>query len=232
MGRPLFQLDPRLQLCADFVRPGTKLADIGTDHAYLPVWLKKQEKITSAVAADIHTGPLEKAKENILRYQAQNVTARLSDGLSQILPQEADDIVIAGMGGELIARILSQALWVREGDRHLILQPMTCAQELREYLRENGFALLREEAVESRAHVYTVMLAVYCPQKAGNDDLYPYIGALQPNTAAARRYMAKQIQSLRRRGQGLKTKNPEKSERLLQTADRLEAVAKEREDLL
>lgn len=232
MGRPLFQLDPRLQLCADFVRPGTKLADIGTDHAYLPVWLKKQEKIASAVAADIHTGPLEKAKENILRYQAENVTARLSDGLSQILPQEADDIVIAGMGGELIARILSQALWVREGDRHLILQPMTCAQELREYLRENGFALLREEAVESRAHVYTVMLAVYCPQKAGNGDLYPYIGVLQPNTAAARRYMAKQIQSLRRRGQGLKTKNPEESARLLQTADRLEAVAKEREDLL
>ena len=106
--RPLFQLDARLQMCADFVPPGAVLADIGTDHAYLPVWLCKSGKIPKAIAADIGQGPLQSAGESIARYQAQDrIETRLSDGLAAFSPGEADTIVIAGMGGELIARILS-----------------------------------------------------------------------------------------------------------------------------
>lgn len=224
MSRPLFQLDPRLRLCADFVRPGARMADIGTDHAYLPVWLEKQGRIRSAVAADIRTGPLAKAEENLKRYQTQQITVRLSDGLEKVLPEEAEDIVIAGMGGELIVKILSAAPWVRQAGRRLILQPMTCAPELREYLLQNGFSVLREEAVEVRGHVYSVMLVCWQPEQIQPGELYPYIGRLHPDTAAACTYIQKQSAALRTRGEGLCEKSPEESKRLLQIADQLEQL--------
>ena len=94
MPRPLFTLEPRLQLCADWVRPGVKMADIGTDHGYLPIWLAKQGKISHGIAADIALAPLRAAQRNIGRYHAQGlVHARLSDGLAQVFPHEADDVV-------------------------------------------------------------------------------------------------------------------------------------------
>ncbi|WP_283607217.1 class I SAM-dependent methyltransferase [Faecalispora anaeroviscerum] len=224
MSRPLFQLDPRLQLCADFVRTGAKMADIGTDHAYLPVWLEKQGRIRSAVAVDVRTGPLRKAEENLKRYQTEKISVRLSDGLAKILPEEADDIVIAGMGGELIARILSEAPWVRREGKRLILQPMTCARELRDYLLQNGFSVLREEAVESRGHVYSVMLMCWQPAQTEVGELYPYIGILRPNTPAARTYIEKQGTALRVRGHGLSAKDPNEAQRLLRVADQLEQL--------
>lgn len=224
MSRPLFQLDARLQLCANFVRPGAKLVDIGTDHAYLPVWLEKQGLIRSAVAADIRSGPLANAEENLRRYETEHITVRMSNGLEAILPEEAEDIVIAGMGGELIAQILSQAPWVKQEERRLILQPMTCAPELREYLRNNGFVVLQEEAVESRSHVYSVMLVQWQKEPVITGEWYPYIGILQPNTPAAYRYIQKQVSSLRARGQGLKEKEPKESAQLLQIADQLEQL--------
>lgn len=224
MSRPLFQLDARLQLCANYVRQGTRMVDIGTDHAYLPVWLEKHGLIRSAVAADVRSGPLANAEENLRRYETEHISVRLSNGLEAILPEEAEDIVIAGMGGELIAQILSHAPWVKQEERRLILQPMTCAPELREYLRTNGFVVLREEAVESRGHVYSVMLLQWQQGRAVTGELYPYIGILQPNTPAACQYFKKQITSLRVRGQGLKEKEPEKSARLLQIADQLEQI--------
>ncbi|WP_085833634.1 class I SAM-dependent methyltransferase [Clostridium merdae] len=224
MSRPLFQLDARLQLCANFVRPGAKLVDIGTDHAYLPVWLEKQGLIRSAVAADIRSGPLANAEENLRRYETEHITVRMSNGLEAILPEEAEDIVIAGMGGELIAQILAQVPWVRQEERRLILQPMTCAPELREYLRNNGFVVLQEEAVESRSHVYSVMLVQWQKEPVVTGEWYPYIGILQPNTPAAYRYIQKQVSSLRARGQGLKEKEPKESAQLLQIADQLEQL--------
>lgn len=224
MSRPLFQLDARLQLCANFVRPGAKLVDIGTDHAYLPVWLEKQGLIRSAVAADIRSGPLANAEENLRRYETEHITVRMSNGLEAILPEEAEDIVIAGMGGELIAQILAQVPWVRQEERRLILQPMTCAPELREYLRNNGFVVLQEEVVESRSHVYSVMLVQWQKEPVVTGEWYPYIGILQPNTPAAYRYIQKQVSSLRARGQGLKEKEPKESAQLLQIADQLEQL--------
>ena len=122
--KTLFQLGSRLGLCAAMVRPGCRLADIGTDHGYLPVWLAKTGVIRSAVAADVREGPLQSARQNIERYGVEEqVTARLSDGLDLVSAQEADDIVIAGMGGELIARLVDRAAWLRDPQKHLILQP-------------------------------------------------------------------------------------------------------------
>ena len=139
MNRPMFRLDPRLELCASFVREGCRLADIGTDHAYLPVWLLKKEKISYAIAADIHLGPLRRAEKNIRKYHVEEkVSIRLSDGLETVFPIEVDDIVIAGMGGETIAKIIAEAPWLKDEKKHLILQPMTSAEDLRRYGMRNS----------------------------------------------------------------------------------------------
>ena len=109
------KLDERLSLCAQMVRDGAAVADIGTDHAYLPVYLVECGKIHKAIAADVREGPLENAKGNISKNGFdQQIKTVLSDGLEKISPDEADDIVIAGMGGELIIRIISAAAWLKD----------------------------------------------------------------------------------------------------------------------
>ena len=148
-----------------------------------------------AVAVDVCEGPLERARENVNRYgMTEKIRLSLSSGLTALGEEDADDIVIAGMGGELIAEIISKAPWVCNQKKHLILQPMTTANELRVWLRENGFALLREECVRSEGKVYSVMLAAYDPEKAEefqNQELYPYIGLLTGKSEAEQEYIQK-----------------------------------------
>lgn len=202
--RPLFQLDSRLQLCASMVRENVKLADIGTDHAYLPIWLARQERISKAIAADIHLGPLQKAASNVRRYHVEEiVSTRLSDGLNEIFSNEADDIVIAGMGGELIANILEKAPWLKNSEKHLILQPMTSAEELRRFLQQEGYTVLKEQAAVDGSHAYTVMLAVYDPQNVPKNELYPYIGLLSGDTEESKEYIRRQANSIEKRANGL-----------------------------
>ena len=201
------QLDNRLALCASFVRNGARLADIGTDHAYLPAALALKGSITSAVASDVRKGPLENAESNILRFGVQDIVRTvLSDGLDGISPEEADDIVIAGMGGELIIKIIDRAEWLRSNDKHLILQPMTRAEELRPYLLGSGFDIVNEKACIQGRKCYSVMLCVYdgvirdCPQSTA------YIGSLgtedSPEAAA---YIRSVKNKLMRKIRGLLT---------------------------
>ena len=118
----MIRLKPRLQTAADMVRIGSRVADIGTDHAYLPASLILSGKIPSAVAADLRKGPLENAEETVRNNHIEDrVQLRLSDGLKCVSPDEADDIVIAGMGGILISEILTAAEWVRNPRYKLIL---------------------------------------------------------------------------------------------------------------
>ena len=101
------QLSKRLQAVADLVTPGSRLADVGTDHGYVPIWLYEQGIIPSAIAMDLREGPLNRAKENIAVHDlSDGITVRLSDGLEKLLSGEADSIVIAGMGGMLVKKIL------------------------------------------------------------------------------------------------------------------------------
>ena len=156
--RPLFQLDPRLSLCASFVPAGAKLADIGTDHGYLPIWLAKTGRVIHAVAADLRPGPLERAKENVRKYQVEDIVElRLSDGLQAFLPEEADFIVIAGMGGETILSILEAAPWTNNARYTLLLQPMTKAEVLRPWLSEHGYSFLRERLVLENRTYFPIM---------------------------------------------------------------------------
>ena len=154
------ELTPRLQLLADWVPQGTRLADIGTDHGHLPVWLSLQGRIVSAVASDLRKGPMERAKENGRTYGAQNIDYRLGNGLGEISSEEVDVIVIAGMGGETICSILEEAPWTADGEHTLLLSPHTKAEELRRYLMEHGFEIRREALVYDRGTIYPVMEVV------------------------------------------------------------------------
>ena len=142
--------DERLRTVAELVRQGAVFADIGTDHAYLPVFLCETERITRAVAADIGEGPLAVAEEHIKAHGlSHRIRTHLADGLAGLENEGLTDVAICGMGGELIARILSEAAWVKRSGIQLCLQPMTHAEALRSYLLENGFAITEEEIVVS-----------------------------------------------------------------------------------
>lgn len=199
-----FSLGRRLALCASMVRDGAAFADVGTDHAYLPVFLAMRGRVRSAVASDVRPGPLRAAEKNVLRYGVSElVSVRLSDGLDGILPREADDVAVAGMGGELIAKIVGRAGWLRDPGKRLILQPMTSAPELRLFLAKEGFAILREEAVSEDGHVYTAILSAYDPGGVRTDELYPYAGGLDGSTEDGRLYLRRQALRLRKQARGM-----------------------------
>ena len=153
------ELTPRLQLLADWVPPGARLADVGTDHAYLPVWLRLHGRVVSAIACDLREGPLARARETGRTWGADGIDYRLGNGLAVVAPEESDTIVIAWLGGENIADILALAPWTADGRHTLLLQPQTRAEALRAFLAETGYAVRREALVEDRGILYPVMEA-------------------------------------------------------------------------
>lgn len=150
------ELTPRLQAIAQQIPQGAKLADIGTDHGYLPVWLLLNGRIETAVAADLREGPLNRAKETARQYgQGEKISFRLCDGLTGIAADEADTVVIAGMGGDTIAAILEAAPWTRQG-KLLFLQPMTGMPQLRRWLQAHNYAVLSEQIVREGKRLYSI----------------------------------------------------------------------------
>lgn len=204
-GRSCVSLGSRLLLCASMVRPFSKVADIGTDHAYLPIYLVQNGIICSAIAADVREKPLKTADTNIEHFVGRNkIITRLSNGLEGILPTEADDIIIAGMGGKNIINIIENAPWVKDKKKHLILQPMTSEPELRVFLSNEGFSVIKEKAAEEDRHIYTAMLVSFNPQNTAKGELFPYIGAIKPDTHENREYISKQLHRLKKRSEGLR----------------------------
>lgn len=152
------KLTPRLQCLADQVPKGAKLADIGTDHAYLPIYLLQQDRINHALACDLRVGPLDSARNNAIDAGlCERVTLRLAAGLRKVAPEECDTITIAGMGGETIVQILQEAIWTARGDHLILLQPMTMLPQLRQYLLANGYYILREIICTEGRRRYIVM---------------------------------------------------------------------------
>ena len=150
------ELTPRLQAIAQQIPQGARLADIGTDHGYLPVWLLLHGRIEAAIAADLREGPLDRAKETARQYEQLNkISFRLCDGLTGIAADEVDTVAIAGMGGETIAAILEAAPWTRQG-KLLLLQPMTGAPQLRQWLQSHGYAISNEWIVREGKRLYSI----------------------------------------------------------------------------
>ena len=165
------KINDRLLTAIPFVRKGKRFADIGTDHAYLPIYLITQGVISTAIAADINKGPLEKADENINKYGLDTqVSTVLCDGLAKIDPDSVDDIAIFGMGGELIVKIIDEANWLKDTNKRLILQPMTHPEKVREYLAKNGYKIIGERLSLDRGKIYQTICAEYDGFIRGYDD--------------------------------------------------------------
>lgn len=178
-----------MSAAAALVRTGAVFADVGTDHAYLPLLLLAEGKITRAYACDIGEGPLARARAHVAASPyADRVTLCLTDGLSGLDGRGITDIALCGMGGDLIVSILSRAPWVRDPALRLILQPMTRAAVVRRYLAEEGFAVAEERFARAAGRVYACMAAQYDGIKKDKSPEYYEMGDIPRDTAARSLY--------------------------------------------
>ncbi len=188
------QLSKRLSAVAEFVTPGGCLVDVGTDHGYVPIALLEQKKISSAIAMDVNRGPLERAREHIAQYQMGDyIETRLSDGLHALRAGEGDSLLIAGMGGGLTIRILSEGEPLLSGFRELILEPQSDIDRVRAWLLEHGFFLAQENFVEEDGKYYPILRAV--PGEKENlkaEELFYGPRLLEKENSVLREYLLKQ----------------------------------------
>ena len=150
-----------MKAVASMVTPGSILADIGTDHGYMPISLVQRKKIPKAIAMDVNKGPLERAKKHIAEFQLEEfIETRLSDGVKKLKVGEVDSILIAGMGGELVIRILSDGMEVCRNVKELILQPQSELDKVRQFLRSNQYKIIDEDMVIEDGKYYPMMKVV------------------------------------------------------------------------
>ena len=202
----MFELSPRLAMVASLVRFGRRMADIGTDHAYLPCELVKNGRIPFAIASDVAQGPLHNAELTVRRYGlTDRIECRRSDGLSAYHADEMDEIVLAGMGGNLIVDILSAVSWIKNPRIHLILQPMTHSEDVRRYLLTNGFCIEKETAVlDKTGKVYVALSAVFVSAPPIKDGFLFIFGAHPSiDEEASRLFVSRQINRLKKQLYGI-----------------------------
>ncbi len=201
-------LDARLSTAYDFVRPGAVVGDIGTDHAYLPAALILSGRAVSAVAADLNPGPLVHAAETVARCGLNGrILLRETDGLHGLADMGLTDILIFGMGGELIARILEEASFVRDTKIRLILQPMTKQAELRRWLVGHGFSILGERMSRAAGKIYQTICVEYSGKNTALSPLDAEFGPcnLAEGNELLRALMAHRIRVFKARLAGRKT---------------------------
>ena len=171
----MIHLSKRLRMNASFVTPGSRLADVGTDHGYIPIALVMEEKIPSALAMDVNEGPLERAKEHIREFHLEScIHTRLSDGVLALHSGEADSVLIAGMGGALTVKILSEGEQVLKSVKELILQPQSEIDKVRRYLEKAGYRIIQEDMVYEDGKYYPVMKAVAGEMHYNREIFYQY----------------------------------------------------------
>ena len=167
-------LSPRLLAVANLVPKCSVVADIGTDHAYIPIYLIENGKAYFAIASDVVEGPAMRAKENIARHNlSDKIDVRIGNGLEKV--EQADVIIIAGMGGKLICDIISESRPTIDSSQMLILQPMTAIYEVRLYLHINNFTITDEHLAQEDEKIYNIMV-VKSGSEIIEDDIYYHIG--------------------------------------------------------
>ena len=193
------KLTNRLFAAASLVKGGGIIADIGTDHGYLPIYLVQTGRISGAIAADIGKLPLENAAKSVEHYGlSENISLRLSDGLKAFSPDEVTEFVFAGMGGTLIAEKLKETPWIKNEKYHFVFQPQSRAEELREYLYLNGFEINKEIAVREGRRVYITFDALYTGEKTDYNLADCFLGKL-PSTDEAKEHILHQVTRLEKR---------------------------------
>lgn len=221
-------ISERLAAAAGFVPRGSRVADVGTDHGYIPVWLVKNGICESVIASDIGRLPLEHAKRSAEDYGAEDkIDFRLCAGLDAIRPDEADTIIIAGMGGETIASILGAADWTRDGSHLLILQPMTKIPYLRLWLSENGYCFENEKLVFENNDYFPIMtVRGGKTRKLSLAEVYG--GVLLDGDALFDRSLSRTIEKLSRAERGLAAAKREGSAERLDEARSIIAALEEK----
>ncbi|RDY24629.1 SAM-dependent methyltransferase [Romboutsia maritimum] len=172
------KLTDRLLKIASLVTKDKKIADIGTDHGYIPVYLLNKAHVSYAILADVNKGPLDNAKKEV-KYNnlLDNVDLRLGSGIEVLEQGEVDEVIIAGMGGILISQLLEAKLEVAHTVDKLILQPMQAQDELRRYLYKNGFEILDEVLVKEDFRIYEIIIAKYTGNITNiEDEIYLEVG--------------------------------------------------------
>ena len=220
------KLDDRLKAVASLVRKGKRVADIGTDHGYLVAYLIENNICPSGIAADLRKGPLENARQTVIQQGlSDKIELILSDGLEKIPENACDDIVIAGMGGNLIAEILEKAPWVKDRRINVVAQPMTHAEVLRQWFIDNGFTINEEATATDGKRLYCIISAVFTGEKAKHNASYIYSGEIKPDIDLNRKYLEKVLTTLSKKYNALMSANKEDT-------DNLKKIIKELEEIL
>ncbi len=215
------KLTPRLQCVADCVKSCKLLADIGTDHAYIPIYAVQTNTAKKAIASDVVKGPLKIAEDNIKSYGLEGiVSTALANGLDSA--GNADVIVMAGMGGKLICTIIEDNINIAKNADYMVIQPMTCSYELRKFLHANGFEISEERLAEEEDKIYNIIV-VKKGIEAYNDEFYYHIGKklFENNNSLLAKYIKKRAEVIKKQIKGLKTS---KNAELHKEAKKLEKI--------
>ena len=207
------ELSVRMRAAANLVTPGQRVADIGTDHAYIPVWLVQHDRAVSALAMDVREGPLTHARASISKYGlTDRITTRLSDGLDGLTGGEADCVIMTGMGGMLMIRLLERGLGVLETVSECVLGPQSDLAEVRAFLQAHHWMIADEEMVLDAGKYYTLMRVVHgeTPPLAEAEALYGPV-LIRKRHPVLREYLDKEMAHLENIRQGLLKQSTEKS---------------------
>lgn len=219
--------DKRLLTCAKFVT-GKKAVDVGTDHGYLAVYLVENGICERVVACDVNEKPLQAAYSTVsMSGVADKIDILISDGLDSVPSDGITDVVMAGMGGELIASLIDKCEWLKDKHKlvNLVLQPMTKSETLRKWLYDNGFAVKQELGCTDGGFVYSVIQAEYIGRQPDYDcdDRYIYGGKVSSADPDGLAYLQKQAQRMKTAGSGMLKSEEKKQEgqKLLKAAEML-----------
>lgn len=224
----MLNLSERMLMAAKMVRKGNAVADIGTDHAYLPAYLVLNGICPKALACDVRKGPLENAKKTVEHYGIEDkITLRLSDGFDEIEPFEAQDFIMCGMGGTLMEQLVSRAYWLKDKSKRIIVQPQSHAEDIRRFFVENGFKILFEDACTDGGKLYCALAAEYTGETVKKPVSYIYTGELPGcGKKEARLYLENTVARLRKKLEA------ERVHGSAEYADYLKKVALETEEII
>lgn len=211
-------------MLASKVTEGNRLADVGTDHGYIPIALILENKIPSAIAMDVNRGPLGRAEEHIRTYGLDTyIETRLSDGLHELKEGEADTVLIAGMGGALTARILSEGIHCLDSVKELVLQPQSEIHLVRKWLCQNGFRIVEEDIILDDGKYYPLMKAVH-GQAEVPDEAFLFHGdvRIQRSPEVLASFLKKEIEKTDRIMEVLREKGQENTARMQELTEKRE----------
>ncbi len=199
-------LSKRLEMTASFIKTGEIIADIGTDHAYLPTYLVTNGICPRAIASDVKIKPLNNAKKIVeLTHSEDKIKLILSDGLDKFCAEDADVFIFAGMGGTLISRILENTLWIKTDKIRFVFQPMSHHKDIVEFLINNDFELCEEKSCFDSGRCYVAFSAIYSGRSNTYSKSFPYIGLLsEEKTESSRFFIKKQLEHLEKKITALK----------------------------